>query len=104
MTAIAYNFPPTRFVAENGIAQQVEHVLGEAAELMEARSNGWQQRMLEELADLEHSLETLWRMMAADHGEEFVLALFAQVRAKNEGRGYYDQPVDKPVDNLLISP
>lgn len=92
-----YNFPETIFVERNTLGEQVEHVLSEADEVVDAldAADGLDElgHINEELADLTHSLETLWRIMEDYHGREYVQAIFARVEAKNKARGYYNTPV-----------
>lgn len=91
--SIAFNFPATRFVESDKGSEQIAHVLREADEVREALVDRDKQfvDVLEELADLEHCLETLWRMLTADVGEDVVLEVFELVREKNEARGYYQE-------------
>lgn len=84
-----YNFPKTKFAEQNTIGQQIEHVLSEVEEVFLALLEESNERGDEELADLTHSLETLWRIIAAERGEEYVQQLFEQVIVKNAERNYY---------------
>lgn len=88
---LEFNFPATRFVRENTTGKQIHHVLSEADEVRRAMSEGEiVDRIMEEVADLTHSLETFWRLMVKDFGEEYVDAIFDRVEAKNRERGYYE--------------
>lgn len=83
-----YNWPETRFVHENTPGQQIDHILSEVDEVIEAGPES-NERIEEELADLHHSLETFWRMLEESKGQDYVQALFARTKAKNAERGYY---------------
>ena len=88
-----YNFPATRFAYENSPETQLDHVLSEVAEVLEATdlAASWQDDdLLEELVDLTHSLETHWRTVELKIGRQAVQALFTKVADKNLNRGYYD--------------
>lgn len=96
---IEYNFPPTVWVDQNGFLEQVEHFLSEAQEVREVLAlierSGNQtgmtaalcQRLLEELVDAYHSLETTFRIL--DKRGDLVSYTFALVEEKNRVRGYY---------------
>lgn len=90
---IKYNFPETRFVRENNIGKQFSHILSEVAEAFDLfqASDVLTARHFEELADLSHSLETLWRIVERHHGSDLVAQIFAAVQEKNSERGYYEQ-------------
>jgi hypothetical protein len=97
---IEYNFPKTIFVDTNTAGEQLEHVLSEVDEVVEAFEiadslDGLDgiSHINDELADLTHSLETMWRILEAEHGQDYVQAIFAKVEAKNRARGYYNAPV-----------
>ena len=88
-----YNFPATKFAYENNPADQLNHVLSEVDEVLEASDVAltWlDDDLLEELTDLSHSLETFWRTVELVTGREAVQALFTKVADKNLDRGYYD--------------
>ncbi len=85
-----YNFPQTRFARNNTIGAQIGHVVEEAEEVIQTLIDGEDNnRVDEELADLTHSLETLWRIMARERGPEYVKQLFERVTVKNAARNYY---------------
>lgn len=85
-----YNFPETIFVERNTLGEQIEHVLSEMDEVVEAlNAHDGLDEINEELGDLAHSIETLWRIIADYHGPEFLEDIFARVEAKNRARGYY---------------
>jgi predicted RNase H-like nuclease len=88
-----YNFPETKFVKENSVLKQIFHILSEVREVEEVLLQDEKEFNFEtmvELADLTHSLETLWRIMELRKGREYVHALFKNVQIKNLARGYYD--------------
>lgn len=88
--SIKYNFPATTFAATNNVQQQLRHVLSECDEVQRAIiSKESPERVDEELADVFHSLETLFRIMQRDLGTEYVEELFQQIEDKNKTRGYY---------------
>ena len=88
-----YNFPAAKFAYENSPSVQLDHVLSEVAEVLEASdlAASWlDDDLLEELTDLTHSLETFWRTVELKVGREAVQTLFTKVADKNLVRGYYD--------------
>jgi hypothetical protein len=85
---VRFNFPAVTFVAKNSLGEQIDHVLSEACEVGKAQDND---EIEMELMDLEHSLETFWRMLQKERGEEYVEALRLKVRTKNKERGYYGE-------------
>ena len=99
--SIEYNFPKTIYAEKNTFHEQVEHFLSEAQEVrevMDAVEQSWQEtgdvpeplieRLLEELADAYHSIETTFRIL--DREQSLVPSLFNLVEQKNRERGYYD--------------
>jgi len=89
-----YHFPRTRFVDENGIVFQTNHVLLEAKEARFEASNldddGHTINTLAmEIMDIYHSSETALRILEEKHGINIQKLMFA-VYEKNEKRGYYD--------------
>lgn len=84
-----FNFPATKFAEENNGFSQAHHVISEAFEAKEALLEGRNDDMLEELADLHHSLETFWRILGKSLGEDHVEMIFERVILKNKKRGYY---------------
>jgi hypothetical protein len=87
--APTYNWPQTVFVSRNSITDQVAHVLSEADEVAELGPED-SPPMYMELADLHHSLETLWQILERQSGPDYVAAIFQAVENKNRARGYYD--------------
>lgn len=86
-----YNFPETRFARENSPARQLDHVMSEVEEIKAEQINPEAplEKMIEEIVDLTHSLETYWRILERIFGKEYVAFVFAQVEQKNRDRGYY---------------
>lgn len=96
---IEYNFPQTVWVDRNDFLEQVEHFMSEVREIEEvmqaidhAQKHGDMmgaicQRLLEELVDAYHSLETTFRIL--DKRGDLVPSTFALVEEKNRARGYY---------------
>ncbi|RQW89913.1 MAG: hypothetical protein EHM79_02075 [Geobacter sp.] len=89
-----YNFPETIFVRVNTGGQQLDHIMSEVMEVEEAvlDEDGPFDRIIEEMVDLTHSLETYWRIMEAQRGKKYVQKMFARVEAKNRARDYYSAP------------
>lgn len=81
-----FTFPPTKFVEDNTLSDQIDHLFGECVEVVEAETE--EERHLE-IVDAYHSAETALRIIARDHGEEYLEALVARVIGKNESRSYY---------------
>ena len=93
--SITYNFPRTTYVTSNSVQEQLRHVLSEMDEVQRAiDGNEGPERVDEELVDVFHSLETLFRRMQIDLGDEYVEELFQQVEEKNQARGYYVEKTD----------
>lgn len=83
---MTYTFPPTKFVEENTLEQQISHMIGEGVEILEAETE--EDRHLE-VVDRFHSAETALRIIARDKGEAYLLSLIYKVKTKNRERGYY---------------
>lgn len=92
-----YNFPPTKFVDENSLGDQLDHVMSEDLEVLEIVQEKYDdleeackdEDLLEEMVDKTQSLETFWRIMKEQRGREYVQQLFAKVENKCRERGYY---------------
>lgn len=93
-----YIFPPTKFVRENSVEEQLLHILSEVSELIDEITIkhindyhyeviGHTTKMLGEAIDLHHSLETLFRKLE-DMGVD-VEGGFQGTLDKNRARGYY---------------
>jgi len=97
--AVNFNFPRSIFTERNSCGQQLDHVMSEVDEVKEAfldESRLFEQCVME-IADLTHSLETYWRMLADQRGDDYVERIFDQVIKKNRDRGYYDLEEDEAV-------
>ena len=96
---VEYNFPAVRFVGENSPVEQLRHIISEACEVIDevVENHDTQEqavadeKVLCELADLSHSLETFWRIQEKLHGTKHVAGIFARVEEKNRKRGYYNK-------------
>lgn len=94
---LEYNFPPTKFVYENSLGDQLDHVMSEDLEVLEIVQEKYDdleeackdEHLLEEMVDKTQSLETWWRIMEEQRGKEYVQDLFAKVEKKCRERGYY---------------
>lgn len=82
---MSYTFPATKFVEENTIDLQVEHVRSEFFEFFYETDI---EKKIEEAIDLYHSLETLFRIMEKEGFD--IEKAFEAVKQKNQARGYYD--------------
>ena len=84
-----YRFPRTRFVDQNSLAQQIDHIGGEVDEAILAHISGeGLQRVAEELVDVIHSAETALRIIQ-EKGGVSVTDIPLQVSSKNHLRDYY---------------
>lgn len=83
-----YTFPRSRFVVENGIAQQSEHILSEAVEAVQSAFTPDIFHTAEEIFDCLHSCETALRMLEEKY-EVDLDDVKDHVTAKNRARGYY---------------
>lgn len=81
-------FPRTKFVDENGLFQQLNHIQSEIKELFDAYFNEPSGRIAEEAFDLIHSVETLLHKLEEEYGVNLD-AVRDHVRSKNAARGYY---------------
>lgn len=95
-----FNWPETRFVRTNNLAQQLEHVLSEVDEIKELAPPVTPLVHME-LADLHHSLETFWRILSGRAGDDYVAAVFQAVEDKNRARGYYDLEDEPHIDRIV---
>jgi hypothetical protein len=89
--SLEFNFPRTRFVGENTAGEQLDHAMSEVDEIRDACLDPAQSfdRVVEEIVDLTHSLETYWRILIDIKGIAYVEGMFSRVAAKNWERGYY---------------
>jgi hypothetical protein len=83
-----YIFPETKFVRENTVKQQIDHVISESIELhQEELMEDDTDYEYEEAMDLYHSLETLFRIWEREGVD--MEAVRQKVLEKNRARGYY---------------
>lgn len=88
-TDMLYHFPRARFVDENEIYKQLQHI---RSEVQEAEREVDQQNIYliaGEVMDIYHSAETALRILQEKHGVD-IRALMHRVAEKNDARGYYD--------------
>lgn len=90
-----FTFPPTKWVGQNTIAQQVDKIEGELREVKAeytalVHTGKYEQMDLlaEEVMDLYHSAETLLRILQEDFAVD-LLAVGQLVYQKNLARHYY---------------
>lgn len=81
-------FPKVKFVNNNTLMEQFEHTLTEAKEVMTELKECNTQRVVEELLDLEHSVESCLWICEEKLGVDVEEAR-ARVIKKNMDRGYY---------------
>jgi hypothetical protein len=88
---IKTNFPKARFADENDLQDQFNHLMTEVEEVKAAFNDPEQGmiRMLEELADLHHSLETFWHIAEKEFGPYVIGSVFTGTVFKNRSRNYY---------------
>lgn len=83
-------FPRTRYVQQNDLKMQMDHATSELLEVMTAiDAEEPTKRVVEEIFDCIHSLETALRIAQEKHGI-MLNEISAFVVMKNELRGYYD--------------
>jgi hypothetical protein len=81
---LIYTFPAIKFIHDNTLEQQDDHIRSEFIEWVKAQGEGEKD---EELLDLYHSIETRLRMREAQ-GIDIDEGIRRTV-AKNNKRGYY---------------
>lgn len=86
-----FQFPRTKFVDDNGIATQVNHIKSEAKEVEQSVFCPDIFHTAEEIYDCLHSCETGLRILEEKHGIDLD-DVRDHVEAKNRARGYYDTP------------
>lgn len=84
-----YNFPKIRFVDENSIDEQLDHLRSELVEAYHAFLSGHMGDCDMEVADLYHSCETYFRMR--EKAGVDIEAVRQAVIEKNTNRGYYNE-------------
>ena len=83
-----YHFPRAKFVDENGIYGQVQHINAEATEAAAELGNPDIIHVAMEVMDVYHSAETALRILEEKYKVDIRKLMFA-VHDKNEKRGYY---------------
>ena len=93
-------YPECKFAKTVSIKAQWEHTRSEAMEIQFALTDlneakptdrlAKARKVVEELADLRHSAETLARVIRREYPEIDLDAIDAMVINKNFGRGYYE--------------
>lgn len=81
-----YNYPRVKFVDSNTIYEQLKHVESELQEIKDAFCD---EKFIEEIVDLHHSVETLIRILMEQEGVDIEKYRRAVIE-KNRKRGYYD--------------
>ena len=84
-----YNFPRVKFVSNNAIIKQLEHLQSEVNEVLEAAMTPDIEHLAEELMDVLHSAETALRVLEEFHGVN-LCRVRCLVERKNFERFYYD--------------
>jgi|GEM_PF-1778987 len=91
---IVYSWPETIYASRNSLGEQLDHILSEVDEITEL-GPPVSPLIHMEIADLQHSIETFWRILERQtNGEEYIAAVFQAVEDKNRKRGYYDIDAD----------
>lgn len=89
MTAdMLYNFPRARFVDENEIYKQLQHIRSEVQEAEREVDQPNIYLIAGEVMDIYHSAETALRILEEKHGVN-IRDLMFKVADKNHQRGYY---------------
>ena len=84
-------FPRTIFADKNSALDQLEHLQSEINEVRDALIAGDYTHAAEEAVDVQHSADTLLRILMERHGADSHGA-YTVVNIKNVKRGYYDRP------------
>lgn len=82
-------YPRTKWSDEANSTAQLCHVFTEADEVIRAFNTEGEGRIDEEIADLEHSIQTYWDCRECEGAD--VEAIRASVIEKNRRRGYYPE-------------
>lgn len=81
-------YPKTIFSETNTIDQQIDHVLSEICEVIREKRGSLD--FFHELADVQHTIETLWNVLDRIYGHDFTeKIIFERIEQKNRERGYY---------------
>lgn len=83
-----FNFPRTRFVDENCICNQAEHIGSEQTEIVSSMFTPDIEHTAEEVMDCLHSCETALRILQEKHNIN-LSKVRCEVERKNFDRGYY---------------
>jgi len=83
-----HHFERTKFVDENGLWEQLNHIQSEVREVFDAYFNEPTGRVAEEAMDLIHSVETLLHILEERYAVDLD-CIRDHVRSKNTARGYY---------------
>ena len=81
-------FPRTIFADKNNLLEQLFHLRSEVDELQDALVKGDYDHAAEEAVDVQHSADTLLRILLERHGADSHGA-YTTVTLKNVKRGYY---------------
>lgn len=84
-----FNFGRVKFVDNNAIINQIDHISSEVKEAFESATTPDKHHTALELMDVLHSAETALRIMAEFHGIN-LNEIRKDCAAKNKVRGYYD--------------
>ena len=84
-------FPRTKFCDMNTVHEQLLHLQTEINEVRAAFAAGDYTHAAEEAVDVQHSADTLLRILYERHGADSHGA-YTVVNIKNVKRGYYDRP------------
>lgn len=82
-----YNYPRIKFVESSTIFEQLRHVESELQEIKDAFCD---EKFIEEIVDLHHSVETLIRILMEQEGVDIEKYRRAVIE-KNRKRGYYGE-------------
>ena len=81
-------YPSTKFVDEVTFSEQLEHIFSEMEEVTEEIEKKNTPKLLMELCDLEHSIQTALEIAEKKHGID-IEHIRSLVFKKNDERGYY---------------
>ena len=84
-----YSYPKIKFADTATLEQQLEHVRSEHMEVWKAYMAGELGHLVEELFDLQQSVDTCLRVIERLHPEMDLAAAKQAMVQKNADRGYY---------------
>lgn len=84
-----YSYPKIKFADTNTLEQQLDHVRSEHFEVWKAYMNDEIGHLVEELFDLQQSVDTCLRVIERLHPEMDLAAAKQAMVQKNADRGYY---------------